>query len=615
MVQIKSDALDQPHVFGALPTPAPRYHGITQSSLYLTMRDGVRLAVELFLPADRGEADRLPALLLQTRYWRETSLRAPFRWFTSYQAMVPKATSSRRFFTAQGYAVVIVDVRGTGASFGCYTRPWSEESFEDAREVVGWIIRQPWSNGRVGAFGVSYPGTTAEYLALLNHPAVKVVIPKFNHPDAYQDISHPGGIFNERFIKKWSEFDELLDSNTLPPEFGISRIFLEGVKPVDADRDRSLLRQALKEHIANSRVYTTVCKITFRDEALPGAPFNADSLSIHTNQTLVESTSTQIVGWASWMDAGTADAALRRFLTFENAGLAVIGAWDHGANHHASPFVSPGTPVDPSIPQQFTEMLHIFDHYLKSDTPAPMVGRLLYYYTLGEEKWKSTPCWPPAGARMERWYFDRESRLSPIASDTAGSDEYRVDFHASTGDTNVWWELGVLTKDTVRYPNRAEADRRLLCYTSEPVEEDLEISGYPIVSLWISSSETDGNFLVYLEEVAPNGWVTYLTEGHLRAIHRRISRETPPYAIQVPYHTYRQADALPLVPGEMAELKFGLNPTSVRVRRGRRLRLAIAGHDEGTFRRVPDTGNPVIRVYRGAGHASAIELPVIRRQV
>jgi hypothetical protein len=80
----------------------------------------------------------------------------------------------------------------------------------------------------------------------------------------------------------------------------------------------------------------------------------------------------------------------------------------------------------------------------------------------------------------------------------------------------------------------------------------------------------------------------------------------------IPYHTFKQADAMPLVPGEVAGLAFGLLPTSVLIRKGHRIRLGIAGHDEGTFARIPEEGFPVISVERNKLYPSHIELPMIR---
>jgi predicted acyl esterase len=105
-----------------------------------------------------------------------------------------------------------------------------------------------------------------------------------------------------------------------------------------------------------------------------------------------------------------------------------------------------------------------------------------------------------------------------------------------------------------------------------------------------------------------------VTEGQLRAIHRQVSAEPPPYKLQVPYHSFKQADAMPLVPGEIAEITFGLLPTSVLLRKGHQIRISIAGHDEGTFPRIPAEGTPVISVARNKLYASYVDLPVVQKR-
>ena len=94
---------------------------------------------------------------------------------------------------------------------------------------------------------------------------------------------------------------------------------------------------------------------------------------------------------------------------------------------------------------------------------------------------------------------------------------------------------------------------------------------------------------------------------------RKISTAAPPYNAPVPYHSFKRKDAQPLVPGAVAELKFGLLPTSVLLRRGHRLRIAIAGQDQSTFARIPAEGTPVITVARNRRYASSIKLPVVHR--
>ena len=152
---------------------------------------------------------------------------------------------------------------------------------------------------------------------------------------------------------------------------------------------------------------------------------------------------------------------------------------------------------------------------------------------------------------------------------------------------------------------------RMLVYDTQPMEQDLQITGTPVVSLHVESDNADGALLVYLEDVDPNGVSRYLTEGGLRVIHRTVSTN-PHFDQNAPYHSFNREDAAPLVPGQVAEVTFQLWPTSVLIQRGHRLRLAIAGADAETFDRVPETGTPVVVVHRTAAHPSRVDLPVVR---
>lgn len=139
-------------------------------ALYVEMRDGVRIAIDVWLPEGLQTDTRLPAIMRATRYWRAQD-----------RPGVPLAEQSNfdeagRFNDA-GYALVVVDARGSGASFGVRPFELAEEEVVDYAEIVDWLIAQPWSNGRVGAYGVSYAGNTAEMLTVNRHPAVKAVAP------------------------------------------------------------------------------------------------------------------------------------------------------------------------------------------------------------------------------------------------------------------------------------------------------------------------------------------------------------------------------------------------------------------------------------------------------
>jgi predicted acyl esterase len=115
--------------------------------------------------------------------------------------------------------------------------------------------------------------------------------------------------------------------------------------------------------------------------------------------------------------------------------------------------------------------------------------------------------------------------------------------------------------------------------------------------------------------VDEKGKVIYITEGELRLIHRKISEEEPPYKTMVPYHSFRQKDAMPMVPGEITEISFGFLPTSVLIRKGHKIRVAIAGADKDTFDRYPSEGTPTYIIQRNKKYTSFIDIPVINKKI
>ena len=180
----------------------------------------------------------------------------------------------------------------------------------------------------------------------------------------------------------------------------------------------------------------------------------------------------------------------------------------------------------------------------------------------------------------------------------------------TTGRHNRWFTNNGGGGDVV-YGDRREMDGRLLTYTSMPFDEDREITGHPVITLFVRSTHEDGLFIAYLEDVAPDGRVTYITEGQLRAVMRKISDEPPLYRKIGPHHSQLRADAMPFVPGEVAELNFELWATSVLIREGHRLRIAVAGADKDTFAHYPlDGGMPTITVERNARYPSRVSLPM-----
>lgn len=597
--------------FGKTPNPRPQYKGVITESLYVPMRDGVKIALDVMRPKNASADLKLPAILIIARYWRSFALRGlapPGRAPFGPRAPLPD------FLLGNGYAVVAVDSRGSGASFGFTPYPFNEQEIRDYGEVVDWITRQPWSDGNVGATGISYEGITAELLTVAHPGSTKVVIPQQADIDQYKEFIFPGGILNEMAIRTWQHTNEALDNNCVPPEWGrLARFQLKGVRPVDGDKNGELLKQAVAEHTGNADVYAYCKAITYRDDPFGPTGVTMDDFSAIRYKGEIERSGTAIFSWGSWLDGSTADGVIRRFATYSNPQWGVIGAWSHHYLNHGSPYCAPGNKLRPGQKELWQEMMEYFDHYLKGAPGESYAEKKLFYYTMGEEAWKVTDVWPPAGAATKRWYLAADNGLSPEAPvSDGGADFYKIDFEATTGKTNRWWTQDGVTR--VIYKDRAEADRRLLTYTGPPLAEDVEITGYPVVTLYVTSTADDGAFYVYLEDVNESGKVIYLTEGQIRAIHRRVADSEPSYKLFAPHHSFLRKDGLPLIPGEVAEMRFGLLPVSVLVRKGHRLRLAIAGHDKDTFARIPEGGEPNITVQRNAVHSSHIELPVMRRK-
>ncbi len=564
-------------------------------SFYITMRDAVRIAVDLSLPEMR-EGERIPAILRATRYWRNG----------------PYAADDPVRFTDAGYAFVLADVRGTGASFGSWG--WrSPDEVADLGEIVDWIVAQPWSNGRVGGTGVSYDGNAAVRLAAVDRPAVKAIVPRFTDFDAYAMIC-PGGIPVKFYIELWGHLNlaqDLNDPDATPGLGGEEREYLRselagGPRPVDEDVDGALLAQAIAEHGADRELYLGPGNMVYRDDRISETVPTVDRVGAFVLRDAIERSGTPMFHWASWLDSATAAGALSQFMTFSNPQRLIIGPWDHGAIGSGHLYQAAATPVEPDLDRQYAMMLEFLNARLKDGRVSPAAEHVVRYYTYGEETWHETSTWPPPGFRRERWYFAADGALSTAPSASpSGEDGYEVDFSASTGLLNRWNQFS----SGASYPDRAEEDRKLQTYTSPPLDEDTEITGDGAVAVFLHSTEADFAVFAYLEDVWPDGRVTYLTEGQLRAMHRRPGAEPPPYAVFGPYHSFLRADSLPVRPGELLELRFAFHPTSVVVRRGHRLRVALAGADAATFARIPAEGTPHWSIERNATHASYVEVP------
>ena len=572
--------------------------GTVRRSFYLTMRDGVKIAVDLNLPERLQPGDKIPAMVRQTRYYRSFDLGWQLRFLTR------NWFSQRRLFLEHGYAWLDVDVRGTGASFGRWAYPWSSDEIRDGSEIVDWIVQQPWSNGKVGGIGSSYDGGSAEFLLLNRHPAVKAVAPEFTFFDAYSDLAFPGGIWLQSFNTAWQNLNRALDigyARSFTPLLpSILRSEYHGVRPVEADVDHAMLDEAIRQHDHNLDVLAMGQAITYRDDAPWPPGVSLDAFSPFTHASEIGASGAPICFVEGWLDASFPEAALSAFDTLKNPVRVIIGPWGHGSLTSGDPSGhSRRTAVNPD-----DELLRFFDCSLKDTGCQPSPRRSITYYTLRANRWNTTEAWPPPEVHPLTFYLRRDQRLNIGQPDEGeGSDRYRVDLTAATGYTSRW-DLGL----DIAYPDRHRADRKLLCYTSRPLERDIEVTGAPEINLFLRSTAPDGEFFVYLEDVDPKGRVSYVTEGELRALHRAIGSD-PPYSRAGPYHSFRRRDRLPLVPGEISRLDFALIATSYLFKRGHAIRVALAGVDRDHFVVLPGPP-PDWTVYHDAVHPSSLRLPV-----
>jgi hypothetical protein len=520
--------------------------------------------------------------------------------------------------TRYGLAVVTVDARGTGASYGSQQYPFSEEEVEDGGDIVDWITTQSWSNGNVVTCGNSYAGATAELTLTLNHPAVKCAVIKQNPWDFYQHSLCPGGCFNSGFIGYWSKLGKALDQThgkallvfkPINPLFAIiAYLVVKGVKLILSGKSDNILKTVARIHAENKYPVDYAEIVKFRDDVINEKGITIDHISTFNYKEKIEKLNVPLYCRGSWQDSTTADMIISRFLNFKNPQKAIIGDWDHGALHRANPYYPSKAPASLSLKDKIKDWVRFYNDCLNNKFN---LKRELYYYTMGEEKWKKTSTWPPLNQIKEKWYLSNNNKLSLSSPrDESGQDKYEVNFQATTGIRNRWYTLLSLP---IKYPNRKKEDKKLLTYTSDPLKEDLEITGHPIFTIFISSTHEDGMICAYLEFINKKGNIFWITDGQIRLVHRKISSKIPPYKLVVPYHSFKKEDYSPMIPGKIAEITFALYPTSILMRRGSRIRLSLSAADKDTFARYPESGNPTITVERNKIYSSFIELPIIKK--
>ena len=576
---------------------AERYDSWVRSSVYVSMRDGVRIAVDIFRPARDGKPaeEKLPVVWTLKRYVRA--------WLQNGKIVgtLAEAGPHMTALLEHGYVLAAADSRGSGASFGTWDGLWTETEAMDGYEITEWLASRPWSNGRIGMIGSSYEGTIQLMIASRKPPHLKAIMPAMTLFDVY-DLAYPGGIFRSGLVRDWSESTRALDVTGTPA-------------PVDADQDGTLVREARALRRENRFPFDIVAPLKFRDgvDLRSGLEiYRTWQPAGHVREIRDSGVGVYVIG--GWYDAYIRDA----FLMSANLGprfkMIVLDC--------------PHAPADPTIVEEAVgilaaEQLRWFDYWLKGIDNGIMQEPRIRYQTnieASSRTWRNTDGWPMPGGKTMTFYFASGTSGSGVSApdgrltvdpprDGSGEDVLNADPSATSGRTTRWNNTA---GGDFGYSDMASNDGKGLAFTTAPLAGDLEITGHPVLHLWISATGRDADFVAYLEEVDDEGVSRYVSEGCLRASRRALSN--PPYAnFGLPFHRGAAKDVRPLVPGRLEELVFDLLPVSNVFNRGRRLRVSILRADANNLETIKADPRDVVRIYRNAKAASRLVLPAVVR--
>ncbi|GMG83729.1 CocE/NonD family hydrolase [Paralimibaculum aggregatum] len=567
-------------------------------SRYLEMRDGVRLALDIHLP-DPAPGP-VPAVVIFTPYYRRFRL-AP----GSSAEPSPNIAAYRDIFVPRGYALVAVDVRGTGASFGSRDSFRSPAERADYAEVVDWIARQPWCDGRLGATGISYLGAAADFAAASGHPALKAIAPISAVWDSFRDHFYPGGLRLTDLIDGYAAICDALDRDrraALRRYAYFADPSLEGPAPVDEDPDGALLAAAIAAHDANAQMQDFLREFQFRDDGLAHDPgFTPDSFSPHAAAPEMRA-DLAVLSISGWMDGAYAGGAISRFLSTPCAEKRLlIGPWDHGARVNASPFRAQETPEFPVL----GEVLRFFDTHVAGRETGLAAEAPVHLHVMGAERWEAAAAWPPH--RQTRVLHLAEGALEETPG-PAGTLSHRVDPAQTTGLGTRWGRLQIRDVRTF-YPDWEDRRDTDLAFRSAPLAEAATLLGHAVLDLVLASEAPDASLFAYLEDIAPDGRRRYVTEGMLRALHGGED-DSPTYRATWPLPSFRRADAAPLPAGRQVRRRIAFLPTGWEFRQGHRIGLRIAGTDRDNFTIWPYGGSGGFELATGAAGCT-LSLPLL----
>ena len=522
----------------------------------ITMRDGIRLAATVTLPADAsGNAIDGPFPVIAT--------------FTGYNQFLSSSLIADLDLVKHGYAYINVDMRGTGASEGSW-QAFSQVDQDDMAELVTYIKSQPWSNGRIGMNGPSYMGITGLLTGAQEDPAVQAIFAVVPMGDAYRDIVFSGGQVNAGFIPLWMTL--VTGLGVIPTSVGFE------------NGDPAYSLTTLLQHLEGALV-------DFQVPVIAGALIG-DENRFDTEFWRIRSPLEQIdkISAPTFVVGGLNDIFQRgepliyEGLKDHTTAKLLIGPWQHLDGSSGA-----GLPAD-GVPDLDSLRLAWFDHYLKDiDTGAPSYPPVTQYYT-GAERYVTAADWPHPQAKAETFYLHGQFGLplfGKISGDAPTSNKQtsllQTPVNGLCSASASQWTAGILgmilppcaAQDNV--VNLLEA-----VYTSEPLEADMAINGPITGQIWASTTALDTNVTVRVSVVGNNGIARPLTHGiqmaSMSAFDASQSRFMNGKLVQ-PWHPFSAESKRTITPLEPFRADVEVFPTSAVIKAGERLRISVGASD------------------------------------
>lgn len=551
----------------------PLYSEVVRESLYVPVRDGTKLAVNIYRPAVNGKAveTKHPVVFVFTPY------RARFK---NAEGKIEETGLSPRLglkgLTDYGYVVVAADIRGKGASFGSRRGFQDRTEANDGYDLIQWLAAQSWSTGKVGMTGCSYLGGTTVQTATTAPPALKAIFTGASDYDKYMFVRR-GGItaqFNTRPDEPLS--DDLMSI------------------PVDADKDGTLLKDAVAQHAKNTPMAPLWYGMPFRDSVseYTGNKF-WEEVGPYTYADKLKKSGIAFYFWGNWQDEPTEQMMIA------------------SANLGGRLLIGPGSHCVPAPGFDFSgEVRRFFDLNLKGvDTGMAKAPRFTWWVDEAAEgrQWVKGNTLPGSGIVRTPFYLaGGKSGTAPSVNDGMlasirpgkGQDSFTVNYDVGGIEYFAFWPQPL--------------DSKGLTFTGVTLDRDVQMLGSPVIRLTLSSDRSEARIFAYLEDVAPDGTVTVVSHGRLAASYRKEAK-APYDVLGLPWHSALKADAMPLAPGKPVAMNFPLLPASRIFKAGHRLRVTLTGADprQRNLNELKENPPPRITIERGA---SLIELPIIRKK-